>query len=506
MDKLIFEPSAVAIFLSDENLNQIRSGENLLEIFAKKVFTIFPDLKVYVNRPLEIGKFFPNAERIESTDELSFLKGVSSKLPSSVSGDSDIDEVFFAYFVGIYPLLDILLTKELLSRHKKYLAQYSYSENLPHGIVPIFLSREFVQSLPIVLDTSAHEYLLKNINNFDVEIFYSPPDLRQYRLDFTLGDTRSRIISNLLLQEKKDANYLEILPILKDKPAIFRCAPSYFEFEIFRGCLYKCSFCPRQFISNDSDGQMLTRAFIEKFLEESKNAFQSPVTVCFGGMGEPLLHPDLTELMDCVLKNDYVLELIIETALYSDTTQLENYISSIPIELKKKLTLIINLSTLDERKYLNIYGENNLKSVLSKIDRLNSLLYKNTLHVQIIKIKEIENEIESYFNFFEEKKINVILQKYNRYAELMPEKRVSDLTPINRDFCWHLARDVYIRSDGKVTVCRQDFQRPVGDLNNESINEIWAKGHGSFSKSLCGDHSEVNAPCTKCDEWYTFNA
>ena len=62
------------------------------------------------------------------------------------------------------------LTRELESRHTRYLAQYSYSENLPKGIVPYFLSREFVNSIPDNVPTTAHDYLIKNLNNYDTEI------------------------------------------------------------------------------------------------------------------------------------------------------------------------------------------------------------------------------------------------------------------------------------------------------------------------------------------------
>ena len=87
----------------------------------------------------------------------------------------------------------------------------------------------------------------------------------------------------------------------------------------------------------------------------------------------------------------------------------------------------------------------------------------------------------------------------------MPEKRVSDLTPIKRDFCWHLNRDLYITSDGSVTICKQELQNKIGNLHSDSIFSIWEKGMKTFSNSLHGNHDKINAPCLTCDEWYTFN-
>jgi len=507
MNKLNFHPSAIAIFLTEENLNQLSQHENLAGSFGTRIQELFSGLKIFVNQESEIlKKYFPQSQNIFSKDELGFLKNLTEYLPPSQSGDSDIDEVFFVYCTGIYPLLDLELTKELLLRHKQYLSQYSYSENLPTGIVPYFLSREFVLSLPPEMGTSAHEYLLKNINNYDVEIFYSPPDLRQFRLDFSLSDARSSMVSELILKLNSRVAYTEIFSLLEKSPDIFRCAPSYLEIEIFRGCELKCSFCPRQFISNDSDGQYLQKEFLNKIISDFTINFPVPFTVCFGGMGEPLLHPDFISLADLVLGCGQVKELIVESALYPDIERILEFVKKLPAEKKKKLSFIVNLSALDERQYSRIYGKNLFHDILKNIDRLVQVLHMGNLHVQIIKLKEVENQIEDYFNFFEEKKINVILQKYNRYAELMPEKRVSDLTPIKREFCWHLARDLYIKSDGKAAICRQDFQNSIGDLNNQGMKEIWERGLESFSNSLKGNHSTTKAPCLKCDEWYTFNA
>src|SRR5690606_34457334 len=78
------------------------------------------------------------------------------------------------------------------------------------------------------------------------------------------------------------------------------------------------------------------------------------------------------------------------------------------------------------------------------------------LHVELLKITDVADEITAYFDRFEDSPVNVILQKFNSYAGRVPERRVSDLTPLHRDFCWHLARDVYLTADGRIPLCRQD--------------------------------------------------
>lgn len=500
-----FTVSSVGIFLTDSQKEVLRSlsDRSIIKLFFEKVSSIFPGIPIFTNVSFPEN---PKAEYIEANKELDFLYAVTDKLPPSKSGDSDFDETFFAYFTGISPLVSLELTDILLKRHIRYLAQYSYSENLPKGIVPYFVSREFVSTLPDTVATTAHDYLMKNLNNYDVEIFFQEPDLRQYRLDFSLSDSRSLKSTEFFLQKNSKIEYKEILETIINNPNGFRLFPSYIEMEIYRGCESSCSFCPRQFISNEKDGSYLSLSFFEKFLKDLADTFPYPVTICFGGMGEPFLHPEIKSIVNLVLNYPHLKELIIETALYKNITEEIKSLSSIGNNFQK-LSLIINLTTLNESKYKSIYqNKTSVKSILDQITLLTDTMPKSNLHVQMIKMKEVEEEIESYFTHFEKIGINVVLQKYNTFAGLMPEKRVSDLTPIKRDFCWHLARDLYINSDANVSICRQDLDNHIGNLNNDTIFTIWEKGMQSFSESIKGNHNKTNAPCLSCDEWYTFNA
>lgn len=500
-----FSVSSVAIYLtsSQKEILQKPASMDLIDIFFNKLNRIFINLPIYSNYAFSNQ---PNIQFIDTNSESDFLFAVSEKLPPSISNDVDFDETFFAYFIGIAPALSLELTDTLLKRHIRYLAQYSYSENLPRGIVPYFVSREFVATLPDKILATVHDYLIKNLNNYDAEIFFQEPDLRQYRLDFSLSDSRSHKTTEFFLQKNPNFEYKDLLPLILENPNGFRLFPSYIEMEIYRGCEYKCTFCPRQFIDNQKDGNFLSLNFIQNFLKDLGDTFPTPMTFCFGGMGEPLLHPDFSSIAAAILNYPHTKELIIETALFS-TLDLIGKTIELSSENSSKLSIIVNLTTLDESKYKSIYGASiSPKEILDKVSILKDTMNLSNLHVQIIKMKEVEEEIENYFTQFEKKGINVILQKYNRFAGLMPEKRVSDLTPIHREFCWHLNRDLYINSDSTVSICRQDFNQTVGNLNSESLFSIWEKGMRIFSESLKGNHDKTTAPCLQCDEWYTFNA
>jgi spiro-SPASM protein len=191
---------------------------------------------------------------------------------------------------------------------------------------------------------------------------------------------------------------------------------------------------------------------------------------------------------------------------------LDNLKGLTDLELKK-ISIIVNCTTLREDRYKNIYGKDALNIVHKNIKLLQAILPPENISVQIIKIKEIEDEVDAYFSYFEKQAVNVVFQKYNRYINLLKEKRVSDLTPLKREFCWHLARDLYINSDGSVSLCKQlpksiatQPGQILGNLHSDNILDLWRKGIDAFHNSLTAKHHKIPASCLNCDEWYTFNA
>ncbi|TGN06462.1 spiro-SPASM protein [Leptospira ilyithenensis] len=516
MSRKDYLPTLVAVYLDNETLAFLNDKPywDLWKKFLQRVDSLFPNITVHIRVDDNLlGKLKTEKEisdrlktHTDPNDESDFLKEMIPFLPASKFQDPDWDEVCFLYLKGISPLLDVELSKRSWKRHQDFFSQYSYSENLPEGIIPTILSREFLSTLPDKLPSDVHSFFLKNINHYDVDIFFVPPDLRQYRFDLRVNHPRNVNLIESLFKKIPGPAYSEILPILKKEPAIFRFAPSYVEWEIQRGSEQDCIFRGRTYLIDKNDKTSVTLENAKLILSKLESTFPSPMTICLGGNGEPLLHPDWKEIITRILKLPYLTELMIETSLTSNAGELVSFLRNLSEAERKKICLIVDLSTLKEDRYKTLYGTNDLSKVLESIDLLKSVLPQGSLNVEMIKMKEVEDEIDAYFTYFEKKNINVILQKYNSYAGKLTERRVSDLTPIHREFCWHLTRDLYINANGSVAICKQDITREIGNLTTENLKDIWQKGNSYFASSFLGNHPEIPAPCLSCDEWYTFNA
>ncbi len=86
----------------------------------------------------------------------------------------------------------------------------------------------------------------------------------------------------------------------------------------------------------------------------------------------------------------------------------------------------------------------------------------------------------------------------------IPDRKVTDLSPLTRLPCWHNKRDLTVFLDGTVPLCREDVKaaRPLGNVFRDPLEAIWKQGDETYREHLAGTYAP---PCKACDEYYTFN-
>jgi radical SAM protein with 4Fe4S-binding SPASM domain len=99
----------------------------------------------------------------------------------------------------------------------------------------------------------------------------------------------------------------------------------------------------------------------------------------------------------------------------------------------------------------------------------------------------------------------VVVDKYNSFCNILPDKKVADYRPYKRFLCKHLENSITVHMDGTVSICHQDIRKKyiIGDLkkqnlvdifNNEFLLELFTKQNNNIFDS--------NELCKNCDEWY----
>jgi len=477
------------------------------EMIEKKIREFMPETEIYYSIPSGYTgklKSLPNAVIRESSDDIIFWKkffdASSSDHAAVINGDS--------------PFFDTLILKEMYDIHIKYLAEFTFSENLPEGFACEIISRELVKQVPDTDEKTLPlgKVIRANINKFDVELYYKEPDIRSKRISFRLNTLRERkIMENLYSIKKTIPLYNEIKELIETSPEMLFTGPSYVELELTGKCSIDCIFCYRKFLNSGEHGDMETGTFTG-ILEGMKN-FAQPYTLCLTGSGEPMEHPGFYSFMESALKENLLEQLIIETNGIMADANFKNFISR---PENSKIKVIVNNNALDKDSYIRFHKTDAFDTVLKNINSLAELNKDgDRIYVQVMKINEtdefegesdIKSYLDKYYDFWEAQKIPIILQKQNIYFGRIKDRRYSDLSPVKRTPCWHLQRDLYVLSDGRVTFCKQDIdgEKSYGNINNIPLNEIWNNQKKSFLEDYSGRFPS-KPDCKNCDEWYTFN-
>jgi spiro-SPASM protein len=167
-----------------------------------------------------------------------------------------------------------------------------------------------------------------------------------------------------------------------------------------------------------------------------------------------------------------------------------------------RLMWIVSLDAADPELYRKLRGDG--QNEAEETARTLTRLFGQYCWLQAVRMKENEEHLEDFYRKWKEDGAQVIVQKYDSYADILPQRQPADLSPLNRIPCWHLKRDMCILLDGTVPVCRVD-RKPdtvLGNAFTDNLADVWARGAELHQAHIQGRYPGI---CGKCDEYYTFN-
>jgi spiro-SPASM protein len=454
------------------------------------------------------------------------FSSVRFSVPAEYSGNlngndaikrNDIDDVAFwkelftefeaDHIVKIFcdsPFLDPSIISDMANAHIKYLAEFTYSENLPSGFSCEIISKDLLEAIPDQIEKTLPliQIIKGNINRFDVELYFKEPDIRDKRISFRSGNLRDKqIMLSIYKSAGQIPQYSGIKKIIDDDPSVLYLCPSYVEIEITGRCQLDCIFCYRKTL-NSEHGDMDVAVY-KKILSDMSE-FNLPYSVCFGGSGEPLLHKNFYEIMDATRKELLIENIIIETnGILADN----NFRSYLANSSDKRIKVIFNINGIDDLTYKNLHGADYYNTVRQNVLSVKEVSPADgSIYIQIMKINETEPFLDKFYDFWEKNKVPIILQKQNTFLGQIEDRSYSDLSPLERTPCWHLQRDITILSGGKAAFCKQDINgdHSRGNINEESILHIFQKTKTSFLNDYSKKYP-AKPDCSSCGEWYTFN-
>jgi spiro-SPASM protein len=431
----------------------------------------------------------------------------SAPLPESATASQVYEGLFYAW--GDSPLIDGKLTETLWNLHYKYDAEYTFADGYPIGLSPEILSGSMPAKLlplasgrtgPVARD-SLFEVLRRDINAFDVETHLSPADMRMDRVSATCDTRRNRdIMERLAAAGGIDAESL--CRLIPEQKILLRSLPAFFPVQITDHCPQACSYCPFPVAGGDprNGRQHMDKDRFEDLCARFVD-FAGDAVIGLSLWGEPASHPQIGSLIRAALSSGPETRVLIETSgIGWNGSLLEELAAEVP---PGRLLWIVSLDSSDPGLYDRLRG-GGFAEAEAAAEKLSSLFGRYCWLQGVRMLENYEHLDDFFYTRWKEKGAQVIVQKYDSYAGLLPERQPADLSPLRRFPCWHLKRDMPILLNGDVPFCRTDLGRraSLGNVFTGSLDAIWAAGEGLYADHVAGRYPEH---CAGCDEYYTFN-
>jgi spiro-SPASM protein len=440
------------------------------------------------------------------------------------------------------PFLDPVLSAAIAERHLRYAAEYSYADGWPYGFSPELLSPGVAGILakiagedesPVERD-SLFAVLGKDINAFDIETEISPVDLRSHRLNLSADSKRNLLLLTRFSSAASAGGIpaaAEAAGIIAGKPGILRTLPAFYPIQIAGGCPQPCTICPwpdlgaRGGIPITERKDFFDSAQFEALLDRIA-AFSGDAVIDISLWGETALHPQKMELIRMVLARPELTLLIETCGIGWKEEELEAaaaLAAAVPSGAAavrpggSPLFWIVSLDTADPQRYRELRGPG-LAEAAGCAKKLLSLFPKDA-YVQAVRTAGAEDDIEKFYRSWKEAAPsgtgNIIIQKYDDFCGFRQKMQASDLSPVERQPCWHLMRDMPILLDGTVPCCREELSvfdgvkdKTLGNVFFDSLETIWSRGEKFYVQqcTLAGSKEpEYQGSCAGCDEYYTYN-
>jgi len=341
-------------------------------------------------------------------------------------------------------LLEPELIDEAIKRHISTGADFTVGLRFPTGTEPIVVSSEALKkmvnlNLPTDVRSLDLGYILRNPDVFKTEYMMSKEGEKYYcpELDLRIlnysGLEKARRIYDRLHVPSEIVNVGDIIKLFKEEPELF-AEYGEFDIEVTNDCNLNCVMCPRNKMTREV-GCMDVGLYKEIIDQLIRIIGAKAINLTM--YGEPLIHPSIIEIVRYTPVNLFTNGILLDEAKSREL-----------IEAKLR-TIIFSLDAATDKTYEKIKGSSELDRVKANIKNFLKIKqelkanypkrYKDgwpTAAVQIVKMKENDQEIEPFFEEWDiqekvkkkfglkqqTEKIGTELKRLNEEAEKIRER------------------------------------------------------------------------------------
>lgn len=295
----------------------------------------------------------------------------------------------------------------------------------------------------------------------------------------------------------------KVLPL--DTPFSVYIYPTY-------ACNFKCNYCIRslpyeQLKKMDLCKKNMTMDILKKIVDDLK-VFPSKIkAITFAGIGEPLLHPNITEMIKIIKESNVANRVEIITNASLLTHDLSDALIDAGLD-----RLRVSIQGITSAKYKEISGVDiDIEDIVEKLEyfcanKNHTNVYLKTVDVALDNIIEDEPKFHQMFkNACDESKIEYVVPLFNdvNYSNISKTSgkcRQGDNVVLQTNTCSIPFISIYIDSDGYVLpCCSEKYPIKYDNILNKSLSEIWnSKKRNDFLVNLLNGRNKL-VKCKDCN-------
>ncbi len=220
------------------------------------------------------------------------------------------------------------------------------------------------------------------------------------------------------------------------------------------------------------------------------------------GVGDPLLHPDIFEIIQHANRSGVA--LAIETDLLGIDAAAIDRLASSPIDI-----ISVFVPAASARTYQAVMGIDAAKPVMENLCRLIERQRANNRGVPLIVPTFIKTnlnlaEMEPWYDHWLRTLRCAVISGPGDYAGQIPDCGAAQMEPPLRKPCSRLASRLTILSDGRAVSCEQDVlgHQSLGNIAQDSISSIWKSSAAALRADHAGGRWSRHRLCAGCQDWH----
>lgn len=267
-------------------------------------------------------------------------------------------------------------------------------------------------------------------------------------------------------------------------------------------CNSRCPGCPYTLSEIRKDFADTPFMPPETFKKTAREVGQFGAMLRITGGGEPLLHPQMVELIEYAKKVGAKVGLITNGSLLTKDTA--DRLLHVGID-----AIDISADAADEETYSKVRVGLNFNTLLNNVRGLIFLREqakgKTKVIVSIINQKAIEGKLESAVEFWKDIVDNVQVRKYMTWGIGNPAES-GDATPFitKREPCPWIFERIDVNGRGKIILCGSDIteKTDLGNVQNTSIESVWrGEELEGLRKRMLDGKLHSDEICSTCSDW-----